>query len=92
MGIETRLFKSEERKTKSEVSDFLRQLAEKIDAGQVILQMGTQELTLDLPGNLILEVQVEDEEKGTKGTQHSLEVEIKWYDGDSEGDGSLRLG
>ena len=92
MGLETRLFKSEERKKRTEVTDFLRQLAEKIEAGKVVLQMGTQELALELPENLILEVQVEDEEKKTKGTQHSLEVEIKWYDSDSEGDGTLRLG
>ncbi len=92
MGIETRLFKSEERKTKAEVSEFLRQLAEKIDAGQVILQKGNEELILDLPENLVLEIQVEDEDKGTKGTQHSLEVEIKWYDGETEEEGTLRLG
>jgi hypothetical protein len=28
---------------------------------------------------------VEDEEKGAKGTQHSLEVEIKWSDGEEGG-------
>ena len=92
MGVETRLFKSEEKKEKSEVSAFLRQLAEKIDSGKVVLQKGAEELTLDIPNNLVLEVQVEDEDKGTKGTQHSLEVEIKWYDGDSEPVGSLQLG
>jgi hypothetical protein len=34
-------------------------------------------------------VQVEDEDKGTKGVQHSLEIEIKWYDNGP--DGSLEL-
>jgi hypothetical protein len=37
---------------------------------------------LDLPQNLILEIQVEDEDKKRKGIQHSLEVEIKWFDDD----------
>ena len=90
MGLETRLFKSEERKNRTEVTAFLHQLADKISAGRVVLSQGATELDLELPENLILEVQVEDEDKGMKGTQHSLEVEIKWYDSD-EGGGPLEL-
>ena len=90
MGRETRLFKSEERKNRADVSNFLRQLAEKISNGKVVLSQGADELTLQLPQNLFLEVQVEDEEKGAKGIQHSLEVEIKWFDNDEQG-GSLEL-
>jgi amphi-Trp domain-containing protein len=90
MGKEIRLFKSEERKNRTELSSFLQQLAEKIAEGQVVLRRGEEELTLQLPQNLILEIQVEDEEKGTKGIQHSLEVEIKWFDNEQEG--PLELG
>ncbi len=90
MGRETRLFKSEERKNKAAVSDFFRVLADKISDGKVVLSQGSEELTLKLPQNLILEVQVEDEEKGAKGIQHSLEVEIKWFDNDEQG-GTLEL-
>ena len=85
MGKETRLFKSEERKSRSEVSAFLHQLAEKIEVGQVVLRQGQEEIALQLPFNLILEVQVEDEDKRAKGIQHSLEVEIKWFDNDQGG-------
>ena len=91
MGKETRLFKSEERKSRGEVSDFLAQLAGKISAGQVVLKQGKEEITLQLPHSLILEIQVEDEDKKRKGIQHSLELEIKWFDDDSEG-GPLELG
>jgi amphi-Trp domain-containing protein len=91
MGKETRLFKSEERKSRSQVTEFLHQLADKIGEGQVILQQGQDSLTLDLPANLILEIQVEDEDKKRKGIQHSLEVEIKWFDDDAAG-GELMLG
>lgn len=91
MGKETRLFKSEERKNRSEVSAFLHQLADKISEGQVVLRQGQEEITLQLPHNLILELQVEDEDKKRKGTQHSLEVEIKWFDDDVQG-GPLQLG
>ena len=48
---------------------------------------------LAIPGNLVLEIQVEDEDKDTKGMQHSLEIEIKWFDGDDgEDPGALELG
>lgn len=91
MGKETRLFKSEERMSRPDVSAFLRQLADKLANGQVVLRQGQEELTLTPPQNLILEVQVEDEDKGAKGVQHSLEVEIKWFDGDDRGE-PLQLG
>jgi hypothetical protein len=41
--------------------------------------------------NLILGVQVEDEDKKTKGIQQSLEIEIKWFDDDMQS-GPLELG
>ncbi len=90
MGKETRLFKSEERKSQSDISAFLHQLADKISEGQVVLRQGQEEVKLQIPRSVILEVQAEDEDKGTKGTQHSLEVEIKWFD-DEQG-GPLELG
>ncbi|MGD2157415.1 MAG: amphi-Trp domain-containing protein [Anaerolineales bacterium] len=91
MGRETRLFKSEERRNRTEVSAFLRQLADKVGEGQIILRQGAEEISLQLPHNLILEIQVEDEDKKSKGIQHSLEVEIKWFDEDAPG-GPLELG
>ncbi len=91
MGKEIRLFKSEERKNRSDVSAFLHQLADKVEEGQVLLRQGQEEIALNLPHNLILEIQVEDEDKKRKGIQHSLEIEIKWFDNDSAG-GPLELG
>ena len=44
------------------------------------------------PEKLVLEVQVEEEDKGTKGLQHSLEVEIKWFEGGKGQAGPLELG
>jgi amphi-Trp domain-containing protein len=91
MGKETRLFKSEEKKNREEVSAFLSQLAGKISEGEVVLRRGQEEITLSIPNNLILEIQVEDEDKNRKGIQHSLELEIKWFDEDSPA-GPLELG
>jgi amphi-Trp domain-containing protein len=90
MGRETRLFKSEERRSSGEVAAFLRELADKVESGQVVLRQGSEEITLSLPASLILEIQVEDEEKGRKGIQHSLEVELKWFDNDDQ-DAPLEL-
>lgn len=93
MAKEVRLFKSEERKSRSEVAAFLRELAGKLEGGKVILKRGQEEIALELPTNLVLEIQVEDEDKKRKGVQHSLEVEIKWFDGDDDSaDGPLKLG
>lgn len=91
MQKETRLFKSEEKKSRAEVAEFLRQIAEKLERGQMILKQGGQEIVLVVPANLVLEVQVEDEDKKSRGMQHSLEIEVKWFDGDEEG-GPLELG
>ena len=91
MGKETRLFKSQERKNREEVSAFLTQLAGKISAGQVVFKKGQEEIKLNLTYNLVLEIQVEDELKKQKGVQHSLELEIKWFDDDSAS-GPLELG
>lgn len=85
MGRETRLFKSQERKTKAETARFLRLLADKMEKDEVVLRQGGEEIALRLPGSLILEIQVEDEDKGAKGVQHSLEIEIKWFDGEQGG-------
>ena len=91
MGKETRLFKSEEPKKRVEVGEFLHQIADRIANGEVVLRQGTEELALQIPENLILEVQVEDEDKKTRGVQHSLEIEIKWFDNGGQS-GPLELG
>lgn len=90
MGREVKLFKSKMRRERGEIANFLRQLADKIDEGRVALSQGEEELVLDLPGALILEVQVEDEQKRRKGVQHSLEVELKWFD-NMQADSGLSL-
>ena len=49
MGKEVRLFKSEEKRSRSEVGAFLHELADKLTAGQVVLRQGKEELTLQVP-------------------------------------------
>jgi amphi-Trp domain-containing protein len=86
MAKEIVLFKSEERKSLTEVAAFLRELADRLDSNQVTLRQGAEELTLSIPDQVVLEIKVEDE-----GTKHSLEVEIEWKDGDDAA-GGVTLG
>lgn len=82
MGREVVLFSSEERQTRPELVTFLRNLAERIEEGEVILQQGGESVTLTLPQNLVLELKVETEEKKNGREKWQLEVEIEWYKGD----------
>ncbi|WP_101068609.1 amphi-Trp domain-containing protein [Roseovarius salinarum] len=91
MGRETVLFSSKETRSRQEVGAFLRDLADRLDSGRVTLRRGEEEMALDLPGQMVLEIKVEDEEKRRRGTQHSLEVEMKWFDGTTPAS-SLELG
>ena len=74
-----------------DVSAFLHQLADKLAQGEIVLRQGGEEISLAPPHNLVLEIQVEDEDKKAKGVQHSLELEIKWFDEDAPR-GPLELG
>lgn len=80
MGKETVLFSSEERTDTQQAAAFLRQLADKIAARQVILRQGENELVLTLPDHLILELKVEEELKGGK-EKRTLEIEFEWLEG-----------
>lgn len=91
MGKEVVLFKSEEKRTVAEVAAFLRQLAERVEGGEVILRQGADELILTLPGTVTLEVKAEEEASGS-GPKHSLEVELEWHPGGEQAAGGLELG
>ncbi len=77
MGKETILIKSEEKMSRADTAAFLRQLADKLDSGAVTLKQGMEEVVLEIPAQITLEIKAEDEAK-RKGTKRSLEVEIEW--------------
>lgn len=62
MGIETVLFKSEEKKSAKEIADILRQIADKIESGSMTLMQSGNETILDFPQSMILEMKVEEEQ------------------------------
>jgi amphi-Trp domain-containing protein len=91
MGRETVLFKSEEKKSRSEIAAFLRTLADKVEQGRVSLIQAGEELALDLPETLTLEIKAEEESKG-QGASMSLEVELEWRPGSEGTSGGVTLG
>jgi len=82
MGIETILFKSEEKKSAREIADILRQIADKIDSGSMTLLQGDNKVELDFPANMTLEMKVE-EEQGRK-LKKSFEIELEWIPGENQ--------
>jgi hypothetical protein len=80
MGIETVLFKSEEKKSAKEIADILRQIA--------LMQSGNETI-LDFPQSMILEMKVE-EEQGRK-LKKSFEIELEWIPGEAQEGGATIL-
>ncbi len=82
MGIETVLFKSEEKKTTGEIANILHTIADKIEKRNLILKQDSNEISLEFPAQMVLELKVE-EEKG-KRVKRSLEIELEWLSGDDK--------
>jgi amphi-Trp domain-containing protein len=89
MGHETVLFKSEEKKSRDDAVAILRQIADKVETGNLLLQQGNESLNLDFPQNLTLEIKAEEE--SGKRTKRSLEIELEWVVGDQDR-GSMVIG
>ena len=89
MGRETVLFKSEEKKASREVANTLRQIADKIDDGTMILKQGSEEITLEFPKNMVLELKIEEEQG--KRLKKSFEIELEWIIGEEQSEGATIL-
>jgi amphi-Trp domain-containing protein len=72
------LFESERRLSRAEIAEYLRTVADRLDAGESItLAAGSQSLTLDVPDRPTFEVKAERE--GTApNTELSVEFELEW--------------
>ncbi len=77
MGQEVVIFESEEKADRGRVCAFLRELADRIEAGNVVLTQGGEETPVDIPDNVELEIKFE-EETTSSGKEQSLEVELEW--------------
>lgn len=91
MGKETVLFKMEEKMNRSDAAELLRQIAKKIDGGKVLLQQGSKNVKLKIPGQVELEIKAE-KEVGRRKTKKKIEVEIEWLVGADADKGTFSLG
>lgn len=93
MKKKNRLFKSKEKMNREEAANYLHLFADKIAEGSVQLIQGNQEVSLNLPGELIFEVEAQNKEKGAGSVKNKIELEIEWYEGESsESGGKLEIG
>ena len=89
MGRETVVFKSEEKKTSNDIANTLRQIADKIEEGTMILKQGSEEITLEFPKNMVLELKIEEEQG--KRLKKSFEIELEWIIGEEQSNGATIL-
>lgn len=73
------IVKSDVRKSLPDVAAFLRELADKIEANQVTLQQGPDEVSLTMPDTVDFELEFTEKMKKKKGVKRQLEIEIEWY-------------
>lgn len=85
------ILKSKDKRRLSEVANFLRDLADKIEANDLILRQGEEEIKLHLPDPVVLELELEEKKKKKKGTKRQLEIEIEWYVG-GKAQKSIKIG
>jgi len=91
LAKKVKLFRQKERKSRADVSEFIRQLGEKIGEGEVVLRQTPEDLVLELPQHMLLKVKVSKKNKPAKGTRHKLTVQLTWDESDHEAD-RLALG
>jgi amphi-Trp domain-containing protein len=78
------LFRSEEWKPRESAAAFLRELADRLEEGEVTLMRGEEEVNLMLPETVELEIEVTEKVKKRK-TEQELEIEIEWTKEQTEG-------
>src|SRR5690625_7691186 len=60
---ETKLFKTEERMERSAAARMLRELADRVESGRVVLRTAGNELVMEPPQQVVFEVQAEREDR-----------------------------
>jgi amphi-Trp domain-containing protein len=83
MGEDEVLFDSRETKSRMDVSDFLANLASAMKQGTLELHEGDQNVSMSLPDELNVEVELDEDTDDPEKVGHSLEIEIEWVEGGS---------
>ena len=74
------LVKSKSRKKMPDVAAFLRELADKVESGQVSLLQGEEDISLVLPETVSFELEYYEQPK-KQGVKKQLEIELTWTEG-----------
>ena len=74
------LVKSDLRKNLPDVAAFLRELADKVESGQLTLVQGEQDVKVDLPETVSFELEFYEQAK-KQGIKKQLEIELEWVEG-----------
>lgn len=88
------LFEDERLLDRAEIADYLRSVADKLDAGDPITFSAAESVTVTPPARPEFEVKVERETPHGGGPgELSIELEIEWNeDGERAGDEGLTIG
>ena len=92
MSKEIVLFKSEDKLEAGDVAAFFRELADRGEKQEIILRKGEEEVTLQLPPVITLEVTSEEERSQKGKVEYSLELELEWKPGGEKKAAKLELG
>lgn len=77
------IVKSDLRKKLPDVASFLRELADKVETGQVTLVQGGQDVIVEMPETVSFELEYyEQPKKG--GLKKHLEIELQWVEGEKK--------
>ena len=79
------LIKSKEQRTTEDIAAFLRQLADRLEQNEVVLQRGDEETSLEVPNRVTFKLKVKEKLKKRR-TKRQLKIALKWQDGDKKGD------
>ena len=74
------LVKSDLRKNLADSAAFLRELADKVESGQVTLVQGGKDVVIDLPETVSFEIEYYEQPK-KRGMKRQLEIELEWTEG-----------
>ncbi|PSQ12720.1 amphi-Trp domain-containing protein [Halobacteriales archaeon QS_5_70_15] len=89
--MEKVLFEHERRQSRAETAAVLRDVADRLDAGEpVTLSAGSESMTLEVPAEPTFEVKVERETNGS--TELSAEFELEWKEDEDTDEGGAGSG
>jgi len=80
MGEERTLYESETERTIPEVMAFLQELTHWLKERRFLIDRGEETVVIEIPEDVVLEIEIEEEYEGENRVKRSLEIEIEWVE------------